>query len=76
MAEDFTSLLGTVSAWRSAPPHMAVFEPAPFEIGCKQCHERLDVTRNRGVKSVLDLLAIVRAHRFCPPVRAAPLLGQ
>jgi hypothetical protein len=51
MAEDFTSLLGAVSTGRAPPPQVTAFHPAPFQVGCQQGDQGLDITRAGGPTS-------------------------
>jgi hypothetical protein len=66
--EDFTSLLWTVSAGRRPPPEVASLHAPPFQVGGHQPDQRLEVTTNRRVQSVLHPLGVTHGSMIAHPI--------
>jgi hypothetical protein len=63
MSEDFTSLVGTVSAGYMAPPEVATVDAPPFHVRGEEGDKRLDVATNGSIEGRLHPLAVCAAHR-------------
>jgi hypothetical protein len=63
MFEDFTSLVGTASTGRLAPPEVTTIDAPPFHVRGEEGDKRLDVASNRSIQRRLHPLTVRAAHR-------------
>lgn len=63
LLEDRPGLVRAVSSRRLAPPPPAPFESLPVQVRMQQADQRIDVTRDRCVVGLLDLLRAEHRNR-------------